>query len=45
MDHKLLHTAEDGITRCWWGNDHLDYRNYHDEEWGRPVVNDFQLFE
>ena len=45
MDHKLLHTAEDGITRCWWGNDHLDYRNYHDEEWGRPVANDFQLFE
>ena len=45
INNKHLHTAEDGITRCWWGNDHLDYRNYHDEEWGRPVADDFQLFE
>ena len=45
MTHKHLHTAEDGITRCWWGKDHLDYRNYHDLEWGRPISNDFQLFE
>jgi len=43
--NKHLHTAEDGITRCWWGNDHLDYRRYHDEEWGRPEANDFKLFE
>jgi DNA-3-methyladenine glycosylase I len=40
-----LHTAEDGITRCWWGSDHLAYRRYHDEEWGRPVANDIKLFE
>jgi len=45
INNKHLHTTEDGITRCWWGNDHLDYRNYHDEEWGRPVADDFQLFE
>jgi len=45
MNHEHLHTAEDEITRCWWGNDHLDYRNYHDEEWDRPVADDFQLFE
>ena len=45
MTHKHLHTAEDGITRCWWGKDHLDYRNYHDVEWGRPVSKDFRLFE
>jgi len=45
LNHKYLHTAEDGITRCWWGNDHLDYRRYHDEEWGQPVADDFQLFE
>ena len=45
MTHKYLHTAEDGITRCWWGKDHLDYRNYHDVEWGRPVSKDFRLFE
>jgi len=45
MTDKHLHTAEDGITRCSWAKDHLDYRNYHDVEWGRPVSNDFQLFE
>jgi len=45
LNQKQLHTAEDGITRCWWGSDHLDYRLYHDEEWGRPVTDDFQLFE
>ena len=45
LNHKYLHTPEDGITRCWWGNDHLDYRRYHDEEWGRPEANDFLLFE
>lgn len=45
LKDKHLHTAEDGITRCWWGSDHLDYRRYHDEEWGRPEANDFKLFE
>ena len=45
LNHKYLHTGEDGITRCWWGSDHLDYRRYHDEEWGRPVAIDIQLFE
>ena len=45
MTDKHVHTAEDGITRCSWAKDQLDYRNYHDVEWGRPVSNDFQLFE
>jgi len=45
MNQKYLHTAEDGVVRCWWGHDHLDYRDYHDSEWGRPVIDDFQLFE
>lgn len=45
LNNKYLRTAEDGITRCWWGHDHLDYRCYHDEEWGHPENNDFQLFE
>src|SRR6186997_1807405 len=32
-------------TRCRWpGTDPL-YVAYHDEEWGRPVHNDRQLFE
>jgi len=45
LNNKYLHTAEDGITRCCWGNEPLDYRQYHDEEWGRPVSDDFRLFE
>lgn len=40
-----LHTAEDGIPRCWWGKEHADYIHYHDSEWGHPVTDDFQLFE
>jgi DNA-3-methyladenine glycosylase I len=38
--------GEDGLARCWWGaGDSLEYRAYHDEEWGRPVVDDRRLFE
>lgn len=44
-DTKYIVTAEDGITRCWWGHEPLDYRKYHDEEWGRPVADDIRLFE
>jgi len=44
-ENTNLHTHEDGITRCYWGKDNLDYRKYHDEEWGRPTTNDFRLFE
>ncbi len=44
-DKEHLHTAEDGITRCWWGTDPVDYLHYHDTEWGYPVVDDYQLFE
>ncbi|UCD32516.1 MAG: DNA-3-methyladenine glycosylase I [Desulfobacterales bacterium] len=44
-DDKYLRTTSDGITRCWWGIDHEDYQRYHDEEWGRPVADDFRLFE
>ncbi|MFT6907710.1 MAG: DNA-3-methyladenine glycosylase I [Oleiphilaceae bacterium] len=45
LHEKYLRTAEDGITRCSWAAGELDYRLYHDLEWGRPVVDDFQLFE
>ena len=44
-EDEHLRTANDGITRCWWGSDHADYQRYHDEEWGRPVADDFRLFE
>ena len=40
-----LKTGEDGVLRCAWpGADEL-YLNYHDKEWGRPVADDFRLFE
>lgn len=44
-ENKYLRTADDGVTRCWWGGQHADYQRYHDEEWGRPVADDFRLFE
>jgi DNA-3-methyladenine glycosylase I len=31
--------------RCSWAGSDPDYLVYHDEEWGRPVVKDGQLFE
>jgi DNA-3-methyladenine glycosylase I len=40
-----LSTGEDGVTRCSWsGGDPLNL-GYHDEEWGRPVLDDQRLFE
>jgi DNA-3-methyladenine glycosylase I len=40
----LVHD-ERGVVRCEWGASHADYRDYHDDEWGRPVVDDTRLFE
>lgn len=37
--------ADDGSRVCWWGADDVDYRSYHDHEWGRPVADDNHLFE
>jgi DNA-3-methyladenine glycosylase I len=34
-----------GRTRCWWPGDAPDYVAYHDDEWGRPVVDDRRLLE
>ena len=31
--------------RCWWAGTDPLYQRYHDEEWGRPVVDDRGLFE
>jgi DNA-3-methyladenine glycosylase I len=45
MDSEYLRTTEEGILRCWWGHEPADYRDYHDNEWGRPVSDDFRLFE
>ncbi len=35
----------DGEQSCWWHGELDDYRAYHDNEWGRPVVDDTRLFE
>lgn len=36
----------DGLARCPWpGLEHLDYRDYHDHEWGRPVHGEQALME
>jgi len=33
------------MKRCWWPGDDPLYIEYHDREWGRPVVDDRRLFE
>lgn len=33
------------MKRCSWPGEDPLYVKYHDEEWGRPVVNDRRLFE
>ncbi|MEN3793949.1 DNA-3-methyladenine glycosylase I [Fulvimarina sp. MAC3] len=35
----------DGLCRCSWAGHDALYQAYHDEEWGRPVSDDRQLFE
>jgi DNA-3-methyladenine glycosylase I len=37
--------GDDGVRRCFWGASTPDYVGYHDDEWGRPVVDDVRLFE
>jgi len=40
-----LVVGDDGLARCAWGAGSLDYRDYHESEWGRPVRGDLALFE
>ena len=44
-DESGLVKGEDGRRRCSWGASTPDYLAYHDHEWGRPVTDDFRLFE
>jgi DNA-3-methyladenine glycosylase I len=37
--------GEDRRRRCAWSTSTVEYRAYHDEEWGRPVVDDVRLYE
>jgi DNA-3-methyladenine glycosylase I len=40
-----LRAGADGLMRCSWCLGAADYLAYHDEEWGRPVVDDARLLE
>jgi len=40
-----LAPGPDGRPRCFWGVSTADYVDYHDREWGFPVVDDRRLFE
>jgi DNA-3-methyladenine glycosylase I len=33
------------VPRCWWCGSDMQYRQYHDREWGLPVKDDRRLFE
>jgi DNA-3-methyladenine glycosylase I len=37
--------GDDGRRRCAWGASTPDYAEYHDREWGRPVLDDDALYE
>jgi DNA-3-methyladenine glycosylase I len=37
--------GDDGKPRCGWIGTDLEYRRYHDEEWGTPLHGDQPLFE
>jgi DNA-3-methyladenine glycosylase I len=37
--------GDDGRARCWWASSPEIYQAYHDDEWGRPVLDDHRLFE
>ena len=40
-----LVTGADKQRRCRWGASTPEYEQYHDTEWGRPVVDDVRLYE
>ena len=37
--------GDDGVRRCSWCGKAPEYVAYHDDEWGRPVVDDVRLYE
>ena len=45
VPHDGLAPGPDGKPRCFWGVSTPDYVEYHDREWGFPVVDDRRLFE
>ena len=45
LESSDLVIGSDGRRRCPWGTGSADYLAYHDDEWGRPVVDDIRLYE
>lgn len=46
MPSDALTVGADGRPRCFWAvGGAPEYVAYHDEEWGRPVLDDDRLFE
>jgi DNA-3-methyladenine glycosylase I len=43
--NAALRVGPDGKPRCWWAVGSAEYLEYHDAEWGRPVVAEDALFE
>jgi DNA-3-methyladenine glycosylase I len=43
--HPSLVRGADGRRRCWWGQSSPEYVDYHDREWGMPVLDDDGLYE
>lgn len=37
--------GDDGVARCGWAAGDVEYRRYHDEEWGTPQRDRQRLFE
>lgn len=42
---SLVTVGDDGIARCAWAGSAPDYVAYHDDEWGRVVRGERELFE
>ncbi|WP_148572715.1 DNA-3-methyladenine glycosylase I [Nocardioides caldifontis] len=41
----MTEVGPDGVPRCPWALSTPDYVTYHDEEWGRPLRGDRELYE
>ena len=37
--------AQKELVRCPWAGSDIEYRRYHDEEWGVPLTTDAAIFE
>jgi DNA-3-methyladenine glycosylase I len=44
-EKPVLLTGDDGRARCFWSLSAPEYVAYHDQEWGRPVLDDVGIYE